>query len=92
MRRDDHIEIGQQWVICRQRPPLHTVDSRPASLPRSDLCGLLNFLRRLESAMKTDYGYANPISPFDLVLGMSGARSGFAKQFRTTATGGRSFS
>lgn len=42
--------------------------------------------------MKTDYGYANPISPFDLVLGMSGARSGFAKQFRTTATGGRSFS
>ena len=36
--------------------------------------------------MKTGYGYADPISPFDLVLGMSGAHSSFSKQFQAAAT------
>jgi len=59
---------------------------KSGELKHIDLYGLLNFLRRLESAMKTGYGYADPISPFDLVLGLSGAHSSFAKQFRTAAT------
>ena len=50
-----------------------------------DLYGLLEFIEtRLEPAMAV-HGYHNPISPLDLVLGLSGCHSSFVKKFKTVS-------
>lgn len=50
-----------------------------------DLYGLLNCIDRLAPVMKERYDYHNPIPPFDLILGISGAHSSFGKLFRRVA-------
>ena len=60
---------------------------KSGELKHIDLYRLLDFIdRRLEPAMKTGYSYTDPILPFDLALGMSGAHSSFGKRFRAEAT------
>lgn len=50
-----------------------------------DLYSMLDGINdRLMPAMK-EFGYSNPITPFDLVLGISGAHSSFGKTFRKVA-------
>ena len=50
-----------------------------------DLYGMLGFIdERLMPAMEK-HGYHNPITPLDLVLGISGAHSSFTKKFREIA-------
>lgn len=51
-----------------------------------DLYGMLEFIdRRLEPAM-APYGYHNPVTPLDLVLGLSGCHSSFVKKFKEAAS------
>ena len=50
-----------------------------------DLYGMLDFVEnRLQPAMQ-EYNYHNPVSPLDLILGMSGCHSSFTKQFKSAA-------
>ena len=50
-----------------------------------DLYQMLNFIdNKLQPAMKA-HDYHNPITPFDLVLGMSGCHSSYTKRFKTIA-------
>ena len=50
-----------------------------------DLYGLLDFIdKRLQPAMEP-HNYHNPISPLDLVLGLSGCHSSFVKKFKAVA-------
>ena len=50
-----------------------------------DLYALLECIDKIAPAMKERYDYHNPIPPFDLILGLSGAHSSFGKLFRTVA-------
>lgn len=50
-----------------------------------DLYALLDCVDELSAAMQERYGYHNPIPPFDLILGLSGAHSSFSKTFRSVA-------
>ena len=51
-----------------------------------DVYKLLDFIgAELDPAMATGHDYHNPIKPFDLVLGMSGAHSSFGKTFKSVA-------
>ena len=47
-----------------------------------DLYRMLDCVERLSTLMRERYDYHNPISPFDLILGISGMHSGFSKVFR----------
>lgn len=50
-----------------------------------DLYGILDFVEnRLQPAMQ-EHSYHNPVSPLDLILGMSGCHSSFTKQFKSAA-------
>lgn len=50
-----------------------------------DLYGLLDFIdKRLQPAMDA-HQYHNPVTPLDLVLGLSGCHSSFVKKFRAAA-------
>ena len=50
-----------------------------------DLYGMLDFIdRRLQPAMDA-HNYHNPVTPLDLVLGLSGCHSSFLKKFRDAA-------
>lgn len=50
-----------------------------------DLYGMLEFIdKRLQPAMDV-YGYHNPVTPLDLVLGLSGCHSSFVKKFKEAA-------
>lgn len=50
-----------------------------------DLYGMLDFIdKRLQPAMDA-YQYHNPVTPLDLVLGLSGCHSSFLKKFRAAA-------
>ena len=50
-----------------------------------DLYAMLDCVEELSDAMETRYDYHAPISPFDLILGISGAHSSFGKVFRAVA-------
>lgn len=61
------------------------VFKRLGKLEDVDLLKLLHFIDdRLAPAM-AEYGYKNPVSPIDLVYGMAGCHSSFAKLFSDTA-------
>lgn len=50
-----------------------------------DLYGMLDFIdKRLQPAM-AQHSYHNPVTPLDLVLGLSGCHSSFVKKFKTVA-------
>ena len=52
-----------------------------------DLYGMLDFIdNRLQPAMDA-HQYHNPVTPLDLVLGLSGCHSSFLKKFRAAAEG-----
>ncbi|WP_346344902.1 4-hydroxy-2-oxovalerate aldolase [Clostridium sp. MCC353] len=51
-----------------------------------DLYALLECIDQIAPVMKERYGYHNPIPPFDLILGLSGAHSSFGKLFRSAAS------
>ena len=50
-----------------------------------DLYAMLECVEELGAAMKARYDYHNPIPPFDLTLGLSGAHSSFSKTFKAVA-------
>lgn len=50
-----------------------------------DLYAMLDCVEELSAAMKIRYDYHNPIPPFDLILGFSGAHSSFGKTFKAVA-------
>lgn len=51
-----------------------------------DLYSLLDFIdEKLEPVMAADYQYYDPVSPLDLILGLSGCHSSFVKRFRAIA-------
>lgn len=54
-------------------------------MPDVDLYALLDCIDRVAPIMKERYNYHNPIPPFDLILGISGAHSSFGTIFRTIA-------
>lgn len=55
-------------------------------LEHVDAYALLDFIAtQLEPHMESAHNYHNPIKPFDLVLGMSGAHSSFGKTFKAVA-------
>ena len=50
-----------------------------------DLYGMLDFIdKRLQPAMDA-HNYHNPVTPLDLVLGLSGCHSSFLKKFKASA-------
>ena len=58
---------------------------RCGQLQEIDLYALLDFIeKRLQPAMKM-VGYHNPISPLDVILGISGCHSSFVKRFKAIA-------
>ena len=50
-----------------------------------DLYALLECIDKTAPVMKERYDYHNPIPPYDLILGVSGAHSSFGKLFRQAA-------
>lgn len=59
---------------------------RMGQMGEIDLYGMLDFIdQRLQPAM-ADHNYHNPVTPLDLVLGLSGCHSSFVKKFKTIAT------
>ena len=50
-----------------------------------DLYAMLECVEELGAVMKARYDYHNPIPPFDLILGVSGAHSSFSKTFKAVA-------
>ena len=50
-----------------------------------DLYAMLDCVSELGAIMKERYDYNNPIPPFDLILGVSGAHSSFSKTFKAVA-------
>ena len=50
-----------------------------------DLYAMLDCIEKVAAIMKERYDYHNPIPPFDLVLGISGAHSSFSKLFKNVS-------
>ena len=50
-----------------------------------DLYTMLDCVEKLGAEMKARYDYHNPIPPFDLILGLSGAHSSFSKTYKAVA-------
>lgn len=58
---------------------------RYGQMKEIDLYGMLDFIdKRLQPAMDT-HNYHNPVTPLDLVLGLSGCHSSFMKKFKAAA-------
>ena len=58
---------------------------RTGKMQDVDLYSMLDFVEnRLQPAMQ-EHNYHNPVSPLDLILGMSGCHSSFTKQFKSAA-------
>ncbi|PNV58999.1 4-hydroxy-2-oxovalerate aldolase [Clostridium sp. chh4-2] len=58
---------------------------RYGQMKQIDLYSMLDFIeKQLQPAME-DYHYHNPITPLDLILGLSGCHSGFVKKIEAVA-------
>lgn len=53
--------------------------------PYIDLYGMLDGIEKRLMPVMEPFGFHNPISPFDLILGVSGAHSSFGESFKKVA-------
>ena len=58
---------------------------RQGKMQEIDLYALLDCIDKISPILKQRYDYQNPISPFDLILGISGAHSSFSRLFNSIA-------